>query len=104
MKNELKQKWLEALRSGKYAQGVGFLRSGDNFCCLGVLCDISGKQWIGDEDGQYSTADAPEEWSLLNHDTQAEFGLAEDQMFALTQMNDRGKTFTEIADHIEKSI
>lgn len=39
---EVKDKWIEALQSGKYAQGTGALRSedGEKFCCLGVLCDI----------------------------------------------------------------
>lgn len=47
MDKALKAKWLEALRSGKYKQGRGKLRSvDDEFCCLGVLCDISGQgQW-----------------------------------------------------------
>ena len=41
MNNEVKIKWLEALRSGDYDQGQGGLKSGDNkFCCLGILCDI----------------------------------------------------------------
>ena len=31
---------LDALRSGKYLQGTGQLRFDDNFCCLGVACDI----------------------------------------------------------------
>lgn len=44
MNKTLKNKWLKALRSGEYAQGVGRLRTNkDEFCCLGVLCDISGK-------------------------------------------------------------
>jgi hypothetical protein len=49
---ELKQRWLDALRSGKYKQGKGALRTGkDHFCCLGVLCDISGAgEW---ESGKY---------------------------------------------------
>jgi hypothetical protein len=33
-------KWIEALRSGKYPQGHGALRSSDGYCCLGVLCDV----------------------------------------------------------------
>ena len=47
MDEELKANWLRALRSGKYKQGMGYLRSTtsedepDSFCCLGVLCDIS---------------------------------------------------------------
>lgn len=41
MNRELKTKWLEALRSGKYKQGRSALRTiQDEFCCLGVLCDI----------------------------------------------------------------
>lgn len=47
----LLRKWSRALRSGKYKQGKGQLRDGDNFCCLGVLCDVSGVgKW---EDGAY---------------------------------------------------
>lgn len=47
MDKAFKAKWLEALRSGKYKQGRKKLRSEDDeFCCLGVLCDISGQgQW-----------------------------------------------------------
>lgn len=41
MKPEWKQKWIEALRSKKYVQGRGRLRTTSNrFCCLGVLCDL----------------------------------------------------------------
>ena len=46
MKAELLNKWLEALRSGKYQQGRGTLRDADNkFCCLGVLLDVAGEKW-----------------------------------------------------------
>jgi hypothetical protein len=41
MKPEVKTKWVEALRSGKYKQAEGVLRDEDgSMCCLGVLCDI----------------------------------------------------------------
>lgn len=41
MHPELKAKWIEALRSGRYKQGRGGLRDGDNcYCCLGVLADL----------------------------------------------------------------
>lgn len=36
----IRTKWCEALRSGKYEQGTGYLRANDKFCCLGVLCDV----------------------------------------------------------------
>jgi hypothetical protein len=53
MKKTVKKKWVEALRSGKYRQGRGYLRStvrtsavdgGGGYCCLGVLCDIYRKE------------------------------------------------------------
>ena len=40
MNPEIKQKWVEALRSGKYEQGNECLRKGDKFCCLGVFCEV----------------------------------------------------------------
>lgn len=42
--------WAEALRSGRYKQGVqGRMRSGDSWDPLGVLCDISQLgEWRGD--------------------------------------------------------
>lgn len=46
MKEDIKNQWIEALRSGKYKQGPTYLRQRgrenepDRFCCLGVLCDI----------------------------------------------------------------
>jgi hypothetical protein len=52
MKPELKAKWLEALRSGAYQQVQGCLKCEINdqpkFCCLGVLCDLTGLgEWRG---------------------------------------------------------
>ncbi len=54
LRPDIKERWLEALRSGKYEQGKGMLRTGRwdeeyeefvyddeaRFCCLGVLCDV----------------------------------------------------------------
>lgn len=43
MKKEIADLWVAALRSGKYKQGRTTLKNRDSeFCCLGVLCDISG--------------------------------------------------------------
>lgn len=42
MKPDIKRRWVKALLSGKYTQGKGKLRSNDDeFCCLGVLCDLA---------------------------------------------------------------
>lgn len=44
MKKEIAKIWINALRSGKYKQGISALRDKDNkFCCLGVLCDLYDK-------------------------------------------------------------
>jgi len=41
MREEIKKKWVDALRSGEYKQGRGNLRpTEDTHCCLGVLCDL----------------------------------------------------------------
>jgi hypothetical protein len=50
-----RRKWIKALRSGKYEQTTGRLRLNESneFCCLGVACDISGLgKW--DNAGRYT--------------------------------------------------
>lgn len=45
-----KDKWIKALRSGKYTQGKYKLKtSGNKFCCLGVICEITGNPTNGYE-------------------------------------------------------
>lgn len=45
MKPAVKRAWIRALRSGKYRQGRGMLKTPKgNYCCLGVLCDLYRKQ------------------------------------------------------------
>ena len=51
MKQEVKDEWVTALRSGDYKQGEGMLRQvlDDNteaYCCLGVLCEIAVKHQV----------------------------------------------------------
>jgi hypothetical protein len=38
--HDIKEKWLTALRSGKYVKGTGRLCGGNKYCCLGVLCEV----------------------------------------------------------------
>ena len=44
MNKTIAMKWVKALRSGKYEQGVGFLcqvnSKGEKHCCLGVLTEM----------------------------------------------------------------
>lgn len=38
--DEAIKKWTTALRSGEYTQGNGVLFDGENYCCLGVGCEV----------------------------------------------------------------
>ena len=51
----LRERWIEALRSGEYERTISMLRHESNkFCCLGVLCDISNLgTWEPAEDKEY---------------------------------------------------
>ena len=48
-------KWTAALRSGDYQQGRGELRSTEGeteqFCCLGVACEIAAKEGVTEREG-----------------------------------------------------
>ncbi len=41
MNAEIKARWLDALKSGKYKRGTGFLSYDGRHCCLGVLCELA---------------------------------------------------------------
>lgn len=96
MNPEIKQRWIEALRSGKYKQGKGRLKAADGaLCCLGVLSELSGIPYAGEE-------------GLLPTEIVGWAGLSERNPFAgqcsLAAENDRGTAFPEIADLIEKYL
>lgn len=50
MKEEIKQKWVDALRSGQYEKGKWYLtrrnEGKETFCVLGVLCDLAIKDGV----------------------------------------------------------
>jgi hypothetical protein len=90
MDPEIKAKWVEALRSGKYQQEFGGLGKGTKLCCLGVLSVVvQGRPCV-----------LPWSEMVPNHG-------------ALIELNDgpmidrefRGdKSFAEIADYIEANL
>ena len=124
MKKEIAELWVKALRSGKYAQGVGCLRRVEHkdnqitnqFCCLGVLCDLyDSTRWdevIGGETKSYVGYAAGREdrsfyrlpygvssWAgITNRKTSGPDGDGETQ---LMRLNDAGESFEEIARYIE---
>ena len=116
MNKNIKEKWVKALRSGKYTQAKQALKIDNSFCCLGVLCDIYGKEkrieWGKEVENPYreevlcfpflnSDSNLPEEvknWAEL------ESKNPNIEEVSLGQMNDGGMSFLEIADSIEKNL
>lgn len=103
MNAEIKAKWLDALRSGKYKQGTHTLQKNNCFCCLGVLCDI-----VEPEGWDEGVTDG-----MVLHDGVQDFptdrflekvGLFADEAGTLAEMNDHGQSFAEIADYIEANL
>ena len=116
-KKEIRQKWVEALRSGEYSQGKSKLRrkesdEKDSFCCLGVLCELAVKKGIIppalEEMNGVFTYD--EHDTLLPDRVVAWAGLKSDSggfyreikgKDSLVALNDGGKKFKTIANIIE---
>ncbi len=96
---ENRRRWVEALRSGEYEQGRFALRRANEFCCLGVACDVLGSgEWSGTRG--LSSFDA-ELYTLSIH-MRAKLGLTDLQVQELALMNDyHHHSFEQIADHIE---
>ncbi len=103
MKPEIKQQWVEALRSGKFVQGDTFLQRKGKYCCLGVLCVVQGYEpeanlplfKFGTDESPLKTSTLPDELSA---------GLDGEAMSELAGMNDRGWTFEAIATFIEEKL
>lgn len=96
MDAQLKAKWIEALRSGEYPQGNGFLEKDGHYCCLGVLCAIQDEQWKKQFEGGSLYTETPPE--SLNG------GLSGAERRELAKQNDIGIKFVEIADYIENNL
>ena len=131
MIKEYKDKWLKALRSGKYNQARNRLKCKtgvyEGFCCLGVLMNIyDSNGWeqdvaevndgnmyhksnkFGDNDGyvegELLYGEASQDSELTN-DTLSNFGISTDEQCHLIKMNDhRLSNFNEIADWIEEKL
>lgn len=107
MKTETKKKWLEALRSGEYMQANRVLNDGDGgFCCLGVLHDVTGGNWHTNGCGEVCTGS--------KHRRHSDSAMLEGKTFLqgldvylasnLAELNDKGRTFDEIANVIEEKV
>lgn len=118
---EIKSKWIEKLRSGKYTQGTGALNENGSYCCLGVLCEVymeetgDGK-WIPVDrtnamafktynSGMHHSGFPPHaviEWSELETENGELPESSRSQYESLADANDEGRSFKQIASLIEK--
>lgn len=121
--------WIEALRSGKYSQGEGHLRTkDDSYCCMGVGCDVYRSatglgKWV--RKGRKYFFDYTDDKSSFQKDATMPsivgryFGIEDDFMirirmteksravgnYGLMTLNDaRYATFSEIADILEVAM
>ena len=110
--NENAKKWVSSLRSGDYEQSWRHLRTESGYCCLGVACDLYSKEtgkgkWTKpDSDISFYFEYGYKESSTLPFDVVDWLGLSCTSgkyhvQSSLTQDNDGGKSFAEIADVIE---
>lgn len=110
MNADIKQRWVEALRSGQYKQGSGCLKVNDSYCCLGVLCelhrqDFPGKGWqlastrslLFSYISEYDFHEPPAEVSAWT-------GLDPSVYDLLADANDSGADFPTIASLIEEML
>ncbi len=117
MKKNKAMKLVRALRSGEYNQGTGRLvDSKDNFCCLGVACNIStlpmewkrmwGDWHMGGEAGVLPPS-IMREYGFYSREGDRIDGasiIIEGKAYlCLTAANDDGATFVQIADYIENN-
>jgi hypothetical protein len=111
MKQDIAELWADKLESGEYAQGRAALRNGDKFCCLGVLCDISEQgEWVkADNSVVFKYLDKSDsipplvlEWAGMSH-TNGFFKIDLTEKFLLSTLNDKGRTFVELAAIIREN-
>lgn len=98
---ELNERWIEALRSGKYEQGKHVLESNDGcFCCLGVASKVhKNDHYPNITKVLFSYKD----FGIIRGLGYIRFATFDDG--SLTDYNDYyGWTFEEIADLLEASL
>lgn len=121
MNKEVKQLWVKALRSTEFKQGRSKLKSGDAFCCSGVLTELyrvssenSGIDWErGESFGGRARTLCPQVMNWA--------GITNTQMFTvhnaliskypgtkpfmlLPDLNDAGVSFEDLASLIEAQL
>lgn len=99
--------WVEALRSGEYQQTKGHLQNSVGHCCLGVLCEVAEHEGVKvyREENMLAGAtlrhqDDVKQWAGISQGAGL-FKYVGHAPTSLVDLNDNGKSFSEIADIIE---
>lgn len=74
------------------------LKEGDNFCCLGVMCDLFNPSGWNDLDGFSTRPTRLPKFGVPPEEVTKEFGLTVYDAICLSFLNDSGLTFQQIAD------
>lgn len=131
MKKAIATKWIKALRSGKYTQGQHALRYDDeqgvtHHCCLGVLCELYNEEKKRKQEKGLKVQETENPDNIPSSVTVYAFGkesgvlpkkvkewaglespcgeFFHKQTYALTELNDEGKSFKQIANIIERRV
>lgn len=114
------RKWVADLRSGKFQQGKGTLKSKDKFCCLGVACETAiangvpltvkvrehDDAYVSEDDEEWSGALPPpvQEWLGIPGDDNITWdpGFPGEPDNAIGANDSYGWDFNQIADRLEK--
>lgn len=97
MNAELKKKWCDALRSGKYEQGRLNLCMNEQYCCLGVLCHVIDPKIME----EYSTSG---NCGRIYDTLLPSVGVDDYSKSRLISLNDGGTSFNKIASWIENNL
>lgn len=104
----------DALESGDYKQGQNSLHHGDEFCCLGVACDLAKigewKEYPDNPGLYYYITEHGRSGMLLPDDVKKYYGFPENAglyptggaSVHLAELNDGGVLFPVIAGHIRQ--
>lgn len=120
MNTAIAARWVAALRSGKYYQGMNLLRqhhdATDTHCCLGVLCEL----YLEDHPGSPLAPELRPDIDLPTPENGTAYSYGEDDhelppaairewaelrphsCDALAEQNDNGTSFEELANLIER--
>ena len=128
MNADVKQKWVEALRSGKFKQGRCHLKweadDGMRHCCLGVLCELyvevtDHAEWVPDPNSLIKNQILDDHNGTLPPDVQqwADLPINDPHLLAqpynkpdadyhfITELNDNlNYDFKQLAELIEKQL